>query len=727
MSMTQTQPQPATNTRCKRILVIDDNPAIHEDIRKILSPSEHDTDMEEVKAALFGAQPSSVQRFSFEIDSALQGEEGLEKVKAAAAAGRPYSMAFVDVRMPPGWDGVETISRIWKEHSDLQVVICTAYSDYSWEEMIRTVGPSDSLLILKKPFDNIEVLQMAHALTEKWTLNNQVKTRLNDLDVLVAQRTAELEAANQQLKREIAERAQAEQALRLSEERFSKAFKASPIPLAILSLMEGKFIDVNTGFEKLLGAPLASLVGRTTSELNLWVDPNAEQAMLERLRTEMSLRNLSVQFHNQAGKAVDVLLSVEVFELNGAPYLLIIAQDITEQLKMESQLRHSQKMEAVGQLAAGVAHDFNNLLTIVTGNASLMLEDKAADSLDVKPLQSICAAADRATRLVRQLLTFSRKQISDIRPCQIGESLGTVVEMLPRAIGPQVAVRLETLPGLPQIEADAAMLENLVMNLAINSRDAMPEGGHLTIRAEAVTLDAATAARNPESRAGRFVKLSVTDTGCGIKPEALPHIFEPFFTTKPIGQGTGLGLATVYGIAKQHKGWVEVESELGRGTTFKVFFPAFEKPAEPATSTITKTASPAKAGNETIMVVEDEPDLRDLVVQLLQARGYKIVSAASGVQALEQWAKHKQNIQLVLTDMIMPDGLTGRKLAEQLLAESPHLPIIYTSGCSLGSAGVEMEEVDTEHFLAKPYRPAELFEIVQRNLDRYRGAVKKAA
>src|ERR1017187_673566 len=283
-------PDPIKNNR---ILVIDDNPSIHDDIRKILcGQGERNDALVDAKALLFGDEAPQSDRTLFEIDSAHQGQEGLEMVQRAVEAGRPYAMAFVDVRMPPGWDGVETISRIWKRYPELQVVICTAYSDYSWEEMIRQFGKSDSLLILKKPFDNIEVLQLAHALTEKWLLSQQVKRRLNDLDQAVSQRTSELQSANEQLKKEIAERMQVEKALRLSEERFSKAFKASPIPLAIQSLRQETIVDANQGFQELTGFSRAELIGRTPQELNIWNDPAENSAMFEQLNKQMSVRNL---------------------------------------------------------------------------------------------------------------------------------------------------------------------------------------------------------------------------------------------------------------------------------------------------------------------------------------------------------------------------------------------------------------------------------------------------
>src|SRR5581483_2929551 len=289
--------------RNNRILVIDDNPSIHADIRKILSPNERpNTALADAKALLFDETPTKSSQTDFEIVSAFQGEEGLGKVQEAAQAGRPFAMAFVDVRMPPGWDGVETITRIWKDNPDLQVVICTAYSDYSWEEMIGHIGKSDNLLILKKPFDNIEVLQLAHALTQKWALRYEISCRLNDLDQLVTQRTSELQSANDKLKREITDRLQMEKALRLSEERFSKAFRASPIPLAIQSLREERFIDVNEGFQKLAGFTREELIGHTPEELNFWSEPGAGRALLKKLHQEMSVLNLPCRLRSKSGQ-----------------------------------------------------------------------------------------------------------------------------------------------------------------------------------------------------------------------------------------------------------------------------------------------------------------------------------------------------------------------------------------------------------------------------------------
>jgi PAS domain S-box-containing protein len=693
---------PARNSR---ILVIDDNPSIHDVIRKILN-----------RPAAQAEWPDGAP-VVFQVDTALQGEEGMRKIQAADDAGQPYAMAFIDVRMPPGWDGVETTFRIWKQFPDLQVVICTGYADGSWEHRLRQMVRPDNLLVLKKPFDAIEVLQLADALTRKWSLAQETRHRFRNLDGLVAQRTLELQSATEKLNAEISERRQTERALSRSEERFSKAFRASPIPLAILSLENRKFLNVNPGFLAVTGYSREELIDHAPGQMDLWDDPAWESATLEKVRQEISVSNLPGRIRGKSGRVADALFSVEAMELAGHPSLLMIAQDITEQIQLQNQLQQARKMEAMGQLAAGVAHDFNNILLVVQGNASLLLASKPPDSEEAKPLQNVCAAAERASRLVRQLLTFSRQQALELRPLNLRETLGTVSEMLPRILTESVKLTINTPASLPNARADSAMMETLLMNLATNARDSMPDGGHLTITAEAVQLSAANAGSNPDARAGQFVRLAVSDTGCGIPPEILPRIFDPFFTTKPVGKGTGLGLATVYAIAKQHHGWVDVCSKIGEGTRVLIFLPVLTTCAPQAESSAPAPKS-VKGGRETILVVEDEPDLRDLVAQVLKSRDYRVITAASGAKALETWAQRDGEIDLLLTDMVMPDGLTGRKLAERLTQEDPHLRVIFTSGYTAGLPGTDLESVAEGNFLAKPYRPATLLQVVRDCLDR---------
>jgi PAS domain S-box-containing protein len=330
-----------------RILIIDDNASIHADFRKILGPGQdQNIELKLTRALVFGESTPASPCSGFVVDSAFQGREGLEMVKRAAAEGDPYALAFVDVRMPPGWDGVETISHLWHCRPDIQIVICTAYSDYSWEDMIHKLGHSPNLVVLKKPFDNIEAMQLAHALTEKWHLNRKVQSQLADLDTLVRQRTAELETANAQLKNEIASRIKAEDVLRLSEDRFSKAFHASPIPLAIQSLHPEIIIDVNEAFLAMLGGERSHVVGRAPVELGLWTDPLLAEFVRPIAEKNALVRNHACQLRALSGEERQVLLSVEPLELDSGPQWLLILQDITKQMQLESQLRHFQEREA---------------------------------------------------------------------------------------------------------------------------------------------------------------------------------------------------------------------------------------------------------------------------------------------------------------------------------------------------------------------------------------------
>ena len=323
--------QPSNN----RILVIDDNQAIHDDFRKILVSQRSKTMvLTQVEAAFFGESSPAGFETSFEVDSAFQGEEGLAMVKRALAADRPYAMAFVDVRMPPGWDGIETIKRIWEVDPELQVVICTAYSDYSWEQMTAQVSQPDSLVILKKPFDNIEVLQLAHALTKKWLLNSQANAKLGDLERMVNFRTEEL-------LQEIAERGRTQAALRVSEERFSKAFHNSPIPKAIQTLKEQRYVDVNDAFLQMTGFVREEVIDRTPADLQLW-QPELGAKIPQRLQQDKSIQNLECQVRTKSGERRTILMSVELFNQGVEPYMLVVAQDISEHLHLESQLRQAQ-------------------------------------------------------------------------------------------------------------------------------------------------------------------------------------------------------------------------------------------------------------------------------------------------------------------------------------------------------------------------------------------------
>jgi CheY-like chemotaxis protein len=372
-------------------------------------------------------------------------------------------------------------------------------------------------------------------------------------------------------------------------------------------------------------------------------------------------------------------------------------------------------MEAIGQLAGGVAHDFNNILTVIQGHASLLRAAGSLPEMQRTSVDQIYQAAERAAGLTRQLLTFSRRQVMQPKPLDLNTVLGNMTRMLGRILGEDIALQFNYSGGQPWVHADEGMIEQVVMNLAVNSRDAMPAGGQLTIKIAVSELSPEELARHPDGRAGRFVCFSVADTGSGIKPEVLPHIFEPFFTTKAVGKGTGLGLATVYGIVKQHNGWITVGSRVGKGTTFQVFLPAIDGVAGKTPDTSLDATLPR--GTETILVVEDEAPVRQLVSGLLKAQGYRVLEAATGVKALEVWRQHRDEIDLLLTDIVMPDGMTGRDLAEKVQADKPSLKAIYTSGYSSDIVGKDFVLQEGLNYLQKPFVPLKLARAVRKCLD----------
>lgn len=408
--------------------------------------------------------------------------------------------------------------------------------------------------------------------------------------------------------------------------------------------------------------------------------------------------------------------SFPVKDSSGAVYRIIgVVEDITEHRRLEEQFRQSQKMEAIGQLASGVAHDFNNLLTVISGNASLlMMEDEVTASMK-DSAQEIVEAAERGTTLTRQLLLFSRKQV--MQPCKLDLNaiVGNMTKMLQRILGEDIALRSEFAPRLPLVEADAGMLEQILLNLAVNSRDAMPSGGRLEISTKSSFFTPEEYDEQQPLSGQPCVCLSVSDNGSGIPPDVLPRIFEPFFTTKEEGKGTGLGLATVYGIVMQHRGRISVESEPDKGTTFRISFPEVggnlaEQPEEGESVKM-------PGGTETILLVEDEAALRSLSTHLLQLCGYTVHVASTGLAALEVWTQYKDRIQLLVTDVVMPDGMSGWELADIVHSERPELKVLYTSGYSPEVIGKDGPFVEGNNFLQKPYRVRQLAEAVRTCLD----------
>ena len=390
-----------------------------------------------------------------------------------------------------------------------------------------------------------------------------------------------------------------------------------------------------------------------------------------------------------------------------------IAMDVTERHLLEEQNRQSQKVEAIGQLAGGIAHDFNNLLTAIHGYAELLSDDLGAKSPHQHDIGEIRAAAQRAGALTRQLLAFSRRQILEPRVLDLRDSLRGLESMLRRLIGEHISVTLRLASQPARVKADPGQIEQVVLNLALNARDAMPEGGSLLLEVTSVELDGAYARRHISVKPGRYVMLSVSDTGAGMDSQTQARIFEPFFTTKPEGRGTGLGLSTVYGIVKQSGGSIWVYSEHGRGTSFKVYLPLVDDPADRLPVMV---ASNEPTGTETILVVEDESGVRELVRKVLERHGYQVLMAAAPHEALELARHHDGPIHLLTTDVVLPE-MSGRSLAQQVVVARPQIRVLYMSGYT-DNAIVHHGVLDADTpFLQKPFTPCALAKKVRTILD----------
>jgi signal transduction histidine kinase len=391
--------------------------------------------------------------------------------------------------------------------------------------------------------------------------------------------------------------------------------------------------------------------------------------------------------------------------------------DITARKQLEEQLRHSQKMDAIGQLAGGIAHDLNNLLTVIHGNASLLEVRDTLPSEKVEALEGITQATERAAALIRQLLTFSRRQVLQRRRLDLNEVVRSLAKLLDRILGADIRLELDLDAGPLFTRADPSMLDQVLMNLVVNARDAMATGGELRIETSRAAVTDVDRLRFPDIGLGPHVCVRVTDTGCGIPPESLPHVFEPFFTTKADGKGTGLGLATVFGIVKQHGGALRITSTLGRGTSLSVLLPEFGDESSELAPRARKVPQPARGGSEHILLVEDEEPVRRLVKRLLEGQGYRVSVAASGAEALELWFAAGDSFDLLLTDMVMPGGISGPELANRLLELRPRLKVLFTSGYPGNIAGKGLELRAGVNFLQKPFLPLALFDCVRSRLD----------
>ena len=613
-----------------RILVIDDNKAIHDDMRKILlGEVATQESLQDDESLLFGLEAMPITRF--EIDSAYQGQEGLEKLEQALAEGRPYAMAFVDIRMPPGWDGVETIANLRKADTHLQTVICTAYSDYSWNDLQRRLGHSDNLLVLKKPFDNIEVIQMAHALSRKWLLSRQAEVRMADLDLMVAERTAQLRTAHEEIEREYQQRANAQEAFRI-------IFQASTFGIALLDL-NGCYVDVNRAFEMQFGLTREHLLGKCVAELDD-VSRHSMRALHEEIESSREVEAREIVFESRTGRRTGLLWMRQV-EVHGSGRRLCLLLDISDRKEMEEELRRARveaeaAARAKSEFLANMSHEIRTPMNGILGFTELTLETEL-DPVQVDYLETVESSAKALLRIINDILDFSKIEAGRLDLESASFSLRACVEgaaevVLPGAIQKLLEFRWNVSAETPDyLIGDETRLRQVLLNLMGNAVKFTASGS--------VTTDVSST----EIGGGRVeLRVAVRDTGIGIPADKQGLIFEPFrqaegYMTRKYG-GTGLGLAIVTRLLGLAGGRIWVESTEGAGSAFHFTIPFVVSEQPPAPGKPLSGEGEAPLAPLSILVAEDNDVSRLLA-------GKAVVESRPPGHGSRQWERGAHHLR----------------------------------------------------------------------------------
>ena len=524
--------------------------------------------------------------------------------------------------------------------------------------------------------------------------------------------------------RDVSERKRAEEALRRSEAGFQSAVEHAPYGI-YRATTAGRFLQVNPALQKMIGYELKEELLNKDLPTEIFRQPAEYQRLTELLARTQESKDVELEWKRQDGALITVHCSGRrVNDENGAPaYFEVFAEDVTEKRVLEKQLRMAQKMEAIGRLSGGIAHDFNNLLGVIIGYSRVLKRELGTNTVLCEHALEIEKAGQRAASLTKQLLAFSRQQVLTPAVLNLNSLAADMEKMLPQLLGEDIEVSLVLDPNLGNVKADQSQVEQVIMNLAVNARDAMPAGGKLKIETTNVQLDQAYVRNHPGSKIGNFVLLTVTDTGTGMDAATLTHIFEPFFTTKELGKGTGLGLATVYGIVKQSNGYIGLDSAPGRGTSFQIYLPRYA--GQPVVEELKPGPPDNLRGTETILLVEDSEPLRKLAMTYLDSSGFRVLSAESGEDALEVASRFGGNFDLLLTDVVMP-GMNGRVLAEHMLQRQPGMKVLYMSGYTdsfIAGHGVLDPGI---HLLHKPFIEEVLIRKVREVLDGGKSAAPAA-
>jgi len=586
----------------------------------------------------------------------------------------------------------------------------------TWPDGRETWVSSTKIPLRSKGGHIIGTFGISRNITDRKHSEELLRQEHDQLELRVQERTAELASANLSLRNEVAERKQVEEALRQSEDRFRTIFEKAAYGM-VTTAPDGSFLQVNPAFCQMVGYSESELLKMKMADTIHPEDREVTRRLLEEVNTgHRQLIDVEKRYIRKDRLIVwGHTTAVWLFDAARKPIQsVVLVQDITNRKSLEEQLRQAQKMEAVGRLAGGVAHDFNNLLTAILGHSELLLSSLEPHDPSRKDVEEIKKGGEMAAALTRQLLAFSRKQILEPRLVNLNSIVAHMETMLRRVIGEDIELITKIAPNLGLIRGDPGQMEQIILNLAVNARDAMPQGGQLAIETANQQLGEAYALKHVLVKPGHYVMVAVSDTGCGMDEETQAHIFEPFFTTKVEGHGTGLGLSMVYGIVQQSEGNIDVYSKPGRGATFRIYLQRVaEAIAAPA---MVEEKSAARVGWETILLVEDEEIVRGLVCSVLQAEGYKVLEAEHGTEALRISEAHGGPIHLLLTDVVMPQ-MSGKELAELLSPLRPDMQILYMSGYT-DKTTLQQNALDrSEALLQKPFTPEILLSKVRHALE----------
>jgi len=511
---------------------------------------------------------------------------------------------------------------------------------------------------------------------------------------------------------DITERRQMEQNLQESEQLFKTAFYTSPDAVNINRLSDGLYIDINEGFTNITGFTRQDVTGKKSLDIHIWNNPADREKLVQGLKEKGYYENLEALFRRKDGSIITGLMSAKIIELQGIPHILSITRNISdmkqaelERNKLREQLIQAQKMESVGRLAGGVAHDFNNILAAILGHADLALMRSSPDEPVYNDLKAIEKSARRSADLIRQLLAFARKQTITPVVLDLNETVEGMLKMLRRLIGEEIDFSWKPAAGLWPVKIDPSQFDQLLANLCVNARDAIAGVGKIIIETENAVWDDSSRSHDPDAVPGEYVMLALSDTGCGMNEDVLDHIFEPFFTTKGIGEGTGLGLSTVYGIVKQNEGFIRVYSEPGAGTTFRIYLPRYAGKVK--APSVESTVQIPRGRGETILLVEDDAEILEVGKEILKSLGYNILTAGRPTDALRQARDYQDAIHLLITDVVMPE-MNGPELAKMLDGIRPGLKCLFVSGYTadvIAHRGILEEGI---HFLQKPFNRRDL-------------------